>query len=90
MLLIFVINNHFEYEQSETNRINKEEIMSRKSLKIPDAFYYICGKFTTIKSRLSITDFIKKVHHTYFGVKLGEQDKTYDPHIASSNCKSAL
>ena len=68
------IYKSFKCEESESNR-NEEEILSRKCLNNPDVFCLICGNFTTVKNRLKITDFIKKVYDMYFGVKLRDQDK---------------
>ena len=64
--------------------------MLQKCLNNPDAFCYICGDFTSVKTRLKITDFIEKVYHTYFGVKLGDEEKTWAPHVVCSNCNSTL
>jgi len=41
-----------------------------------DVFCYICRRFTTPKERRKITDFIEKAYHAYFGVTLGDQDKS--------------
>ena len=76
MPLIFVMHMSKSFE-CESNR-SKDKIMSQKCLNNPDAFCYIRGKFTIVKSSLNITDFTKKLYHMYFGVKLGEQDKTSD------------
>ena len=45
-----------------------------------NVFCYICGRFTTPKERWKITDFIQKVYHAYFGVKLGDQDNPWTSH----------
>ena len=42
----------------------------------PDIFCYICGCFTVPKQRQNITDFVKKAYLAYFGIKLGNQDKS--------------
>ena len=75
-------------EQRKSNRI--EGKIMWKCVKIPDAFFYLCGNFTTVKNRMKIADFIKKMYHTYFEVKLGEQYKTWAHHIICSNCNSTL
>ena len=54
------------------------------------AFFNICGNFTTVKNRLKITDSIKKGDHKYFGIKRGEQNKTWARHIVCSNCLSCV
>ena len=37
-----------------------------------------------------ITDFVKKIYHDYFGVKLGDQDKPFAPHICCKTCMGNL
>lgn len=76
MPLIFVMHMSKSFE-CESNR-SKDKIMSQKCLNNPDAFCYIREKFTIVKSSLNISDFTKKLYHMYFGVKLGEHDKTSD------------
>ena len=49
----------------------------RKCKLDPDVFCYICGSFATPKQRTTITDFVQKVYHAYFGMKLGDQDKPW-------------
>ncbi|GBM98274.1 hypothetical protein AVEN_168799-1 [Araneus ventricosus] len=44
-------------------------------------FCYICGELTMKKQQRNITDFVKKLYFDYFGVKLGDQDKSCVPHI---------
>ena len=54
----------------------------------PDEFCYICGEYTLKEQRISINDFVnKKPDCTYFGMKFGDQDKSWDPDIV---CITAL
>ena len=53
----------------------------------PDSFCYICGEYILKEYKRSITDFVRKVYRAYFGVKLGDQDKPWAPHVV---CKSWL
>ncbi|KRY76823.1 hypothetical protein T4A_5907 [Trichinella pseudospiralis] len=53
---------------------------SRKCLSNPDSFFHICGSFV-VKSKRQKTDFVKKAYFAYFVIKLGDQDKTWAPHI---------
>ena len=46
----------------------------------PDSFCYICDRFTRKKDRRNVTPLIKNAYYAYFGVKLGDQDKTWAPH----------
>ena len=59
----------------------------RKCKNNPNLFCYICGKCMLPKQRANITEFVKKTYLTYFGVKLGYQDKPLAPH---SECKSCV
>ena len=38
----------------------------------PDALCYIHGCFTLIRQRGKITDFVRRVYKTYFGLALGD------------------
>ena len=55
-----------------------------------DNFCYICGKFTPQDLRKSITDRLKLAYKLYFKVKLGDQDKSWAPHVSCSSCYSLL
>ena len=57
-----------------------------KCLNDPDIFCYICGEFTLKDSRRNITEFAKKAYFAYFGVKIGDQDKNWAPHVACHTC----
>ena len=56
----------------------------------PDLFYYICGEMTASKYRQKITDPIKKLYLAYFGCALGDQDKSWAPHVCSLGCCNRL
>ena len=56
----------------------------------PDNFCYVCGKFTTKEQRKYIAKRLKIAYHHYFGVKLGDQEKSWAPHICCSTCYSGL
>ena len=64
----------------------------RKCKLDPDVFCYICGSFATPKQLTTITDFVQKVYHAYFGIKLGDQDKpwAFPGLILGSNLPSAI
>lgn len=63
---------------------------SRGCVNCPDSFCYICGEFVVKKQQRSITDFVKKVYFAYFGVKIGDQDKSWAPHRVCSGCVEGL
>ncbi|GBM40794.1 hypothetical protein AVEN_80802-1 [Araneus ventricosus] len=56
----------------------------------PKKFFYICGELTIKKEQRNITDFVKKLYFDYFGVKLGDQDKSCFPHIICCICLEEL
>ncbi|KRZ79014.1 hypothetical protein T10_10164 [Trichinella papuae] len=63
---------------------------SRKCLSSPDSFCHICGSFVVKSKRQKITDFVKKAYFAYFGIKLGDQYKTWAPHIVCHTCIEQL
>ena len=64
--------------------------MPRICASLPNSFCYICGEFTVAGGKCSITLKIKKFFHNYFGIKLGDQDKDFAPHVACISCVSKL
>lgn len=55
-----------------------------------DSFCYICGEFVIKKHQRNITDFVQKVYFSYFGIKLGDQDKSWAPHKVCYVCVEDL
>jgi len=53
-------------------------------------FCYICGKYTLQQGRVKITEFVKKAYNAYIGVKLGDHDKPWAPHVACKSCVEHL
>lgn len=64
--------------------------MPRGCRNSPDIFCYICGRFSTKDQRIAITKFIKQCYHAYFGCKLGDQDKSWAPHVVCKPCVENL
>ena len=62
----------------------------RKCCNDPDIFCYICGCFTLPPQRCNINSFIKKIYLAYFGVLLGDQDKSWVPHQVCTTCVENL
>ena len=56
----------------------------------PNVFCYIFECFTVPKKSQNITDFVKKVYLAYFGIKLGDQDKSWAPHKMCRACLENL
>lgn len=62
----------------------------RTCLNSPDSFCYICGSYTLQKQRQRITEFVQKAYRAYFGMKLGDQEKSWAPHVACKTCVEGL
>ena len=58
----------------------------RKCCYDPNIFCYICGCFTLPPQSRTINSFIKKLYLAYFGVPLGDQDKSWAPHKVCTTC----
>ena len=59
---------------------------SRSCKNHPDCIFYSCGECKTVDNRKSITDFVRKAYYAYFGIKLGDQDKPWAPHVVCKTC----
>ena len=65
--------------------------LTRRSCKNkPDVFCYICSEYTIVPNRNQVTSFIKHAYHSYFGNKLGDQDKAWLPHMVCKSCTEYL
>ena len=64
--------------------------MDRKCKSHPHRFSYICGNVILPGRVAKITAFVKKAYHCYFGVKLGDQDKAFAPHVSCKTCVENL
>nr|CAI5861869.1 unnamed protein product [Callosobruchus analis] len=62
----------------------------RSCVNQPDVFCYICGEYMFQQNRRAITEFVKQAYLAYFGVKLGDQDKTWAPHLVCKTCTEQL
>lgn len=63
---------------------------SRKCLNSCDIFCYICGSYVVIKQRQNITRFVQQAYFAYFGIRIGDQDKSWAPHTVCKTCVEAL
>ncbi|GFV27239.1 uncharacterized protein TNCV_3459341 [Trichonephila clavipes] len=63
---------------------------TRGSVNSPNCFCYICGSYTVKKQQRNISNFVQKVYFAYFGIKLGDQDKSWEPHVVCSVCVEEL
>ena len=58
----------------------------RKCRNDPERFWYICEKVTLPDRQAGITLFVKRCYYAFFGMKLGDQDKSFAPHICCKTC----
>ena len=61
---------------------------SRGCINHPDNFCYICGECTIKKYRRPLTKKVIQLYKLYFGCAVGEQDKSWAPHICCLRCTS--
>ena len=62
----------------------------RSCLNHPDNFCYICGKYTPPAHRKKLAKTVKIAYKRYFGCPVGDQDKTWAPHISCNACRTSL
>ncbi|XP_047109581.1 piggyBac transposable element-derived protein 2-like [Schistocerca piceifrons] len=48
------------------------------------------GEYTLATKRNAVTSFIKRTYLTYFGMPIGDQDKTWAPHMICETCSRYL
>jgi len=67
---------------------------SRRSCKHPvDAFCFICGEFIKTRGKkFSILSLVKmcEAYKVYFEMPVGDQNKSWTPHITCATCKNTL
>lgn len=60
---------------------------SRRCCKNPaDKFCYICGRFILKSQARSICEEVKRAYFLYFKCQIGDQDKTWAPHVCCVSC----
>ena len=62
----------------------------RGCLNKANSFYYVCGDFTTVAQRRTITSLLRTAYFHYFDYKIGDQDKSWAPHICCKPCYNRL
>ena len=55
-----------------------------------NSFCYVCGDFTTVAQRRTITSLLRTAYFHYFDCKIGDQDKSSAPHICCKPCYNRL
>ena len=64
--------------------------MPRTCINKANNFCYICGEVTFSSQKRSITAVVRKAYYLYFGCKVGDQDKSWAPHICCNTCATNL
>ena len=62
----------------------------RGCLNKANSFCYVCGVFTTVAQRRTITSLLRTAYFQYFDCKIGDQDKFWAPHICCKHCYNGL
>ena len=62
----------------------------RKCTNDPNKFCYICGQVMLTGQNLRINSFVKVSYYAYFGIKVGDQDKSWAPHFCCKSCVENL
>ena len=65
----------------------------RKCRLSPDSFCYICGYYIGSKQqkhKISPGTKLVTAYSAYFGILIGDQDKTWSPHVCCRSCQSML
>ncbi|KAI6651194.1 hypothetical protein LOD99_14548 [Oopsacas minuta] len=64
--------------------------MHRNCSTHPNNFCYVCGLFCVKSQRRPITNQLKNIYKLYFECPLGDQDKSWAPHVICTSCSSGL
>ena len=62
----------------------------RGCLNKTNSFCYFCGEFTIAAHRQTITPLLSTAYFHYFKCKIGDQDKSWAPHICCNSCYDGL
>ncbi|XP_072276834.1 uncharacterized protein [Pyxicephalus adspersus] len=84
-------NDTFPPQMLQMHQQQRNTSSSRRSCSNdPNVFCYICGEYSPQKLRRNITEFVKKAYLAYFGIKLGDQNKYWAPHMVCKTCVECL
>jgi hypothetical protein len=76
--------------QSDPSSVTPTLMVPRNCINSADNFCYICGEVTFARQRNANTAIGKKAYYLYFGSKIGDQDKSWAPHIFCRKCATKL
>ncbi|KAM4043751.1 uncharacterized protein ACNLHF_014021 [Anomaloglossus baeobatrachus] len=77
-------------KKEESRDVKEESNMPRACINKADSFCYICGGVTFASQRRNLTKMIRKAYNLYFGYRIGDQGKSWAPHICCNRCASHL
>ena len=66
---------------------------SRKCKLSADCFCYVCGLYVSLKQvkyKINLEAKFAQAYERYFGIKIGDQDKNWAPHVICGTCRSNL
>ena len=81
----YIVLNKTVYEKLEEMSTKQRQCRNN-----PDMFCYICGEYMMAKHRYNVRDFNKKNYEAYFGMKLVDQGKSWEPHKVCKHCTETL
>ena len=55
-----------------------------------EVFCCICNEYMMAKYQFNVKDFTKRAYEAYFGMKLGDQDKSWASHKLCKHCTETL
>lgn len=64
--------------------------MPRNCVNSANSFCYVCGELTFKSQKRTFTPLVLKAYELYFGIKVGDQDKLWAPHICCKTCVTLL
>ncbi|GFT23535.1 uncharacterized protein TNCV_3510421 [Trichonephila clavipes] len=65
-------------------------MVTRLCVNSPNYLCYICGSYTVKKQQRNVSNFVQKVYFAYFGIKLEDQDKSWEPYVVCYVCVEEL
>jgi len=79
-----------QIQQSGPSNVNPTLVTRRNCVNSADNFCYMYGEVTFARQRNAIAAMVKKAYYLYFGCKIGDQDKSWAPHIYCRKCAKNL
>ena len=90
---VFLFAGKFNYivcNKAKNEKVVEMSTKRRQCQSNPKVYGYICGEYMMAKYRFNARDFIKTVYEAYFGMKLGDQNKSWAPHQQCQHCTEML